>query len=103
MLHTERLPCRLSRNATRQGSRRRFRRRSGGRRIAARSAFSEQQEPDGAVARNGVVMKHVSAERAGAFELIQEADQGYGNRVSVDTISRRNDKIELELAGIKSS
>ena len=51
------------------------------------------------MARNGVVMKHVSAERAGAFELIQEADQGYGNRVSVDTISRRNDKIGLELAG----
>jgi hypothetical protein len=44
-------------------------------------------------------MKHVSAERADAFELIQEAAQGYGNRVSVDTISRRNDKIELELAG----
>ena len=48
------------------------------------------------MARNVVVMKNVSAERAGAFELIQEADQGYGNRVSVDTISRRNDKIELE-------
>ena len=30
------------------------------------------------------------------FVLIEEADQGYGNRVSVDTISRRNDKIELE-------
>ena len=47
------------------------------------------------MARNGVVMKYVSAERAGAFELIKEADQGYGNRVSVDTISRRNDKIGL--------
>ena len=33
------------------------------------------------------------------FVLIEEADQGYGNRVSVDTICRRNDKIGLELAG----
>ena len=41
----------------------------------------------GTVAKNGVVQKSGSAKRVGALELFYQADQSYGKKVPVGTMS----------------